>query len=80
MACRKNAGIVVKAEARPPLPGENGFKLIRYAGMDPLRIDSALTGALYLFTPGSQRYVATEDASRVLAYRENGHVVFAEVE
>lgn len=53
--------------------------MVEHRGQQGARIDSAITGALYVFSPGTRRLVDARDSTRVLAWREDGQRVIFEI-
>ena len=63
---------------KPLVPGEVGFRLLRYVGQAPTaRVwKGPITGAWYVFGPGDERYVDDRDARIFLNPRGDGGAVF----
>jgi hypothetical protein len=50
---------------KPIVVGEQGFELIEYDGDGQIQITGPLTGATYIFSPGTCRYVDVRDIPAV---------------
>lgn len=60
MACSKKRRDVAAVIA-VNLPGVEGFVLVEYRGTDTLALESRTTDAVYVFSPGTRRYVDAFD-------------------
>ncbi len=73
---RKGVAAVIKAN----LVGADGWVLMEYRGSQKLMLDSRTTEAVYVFTPGTMRYVDAFDVGMLYERRENDEQVFFEVD
>jgi hypothetical protein len=56
-----------------PLAGADGFVLVEYRGTQHnLAMPSRTTDALYVFSPGTQRYIDAYDLGMMVLHRDNG--------
>ena len=80
MGCCPAARRQAIAAIRANLPGRDGFAFIEYRGTRPVAtLQSRTTEAIYVFSPGAQKFVDAFDAGMFELELEDGERVFFEV-
>ena len=75
-AARRRAIVAIKAN----FPGRDGFVLMEYSGSKTIVIQSRTTEAIYVFSPGAQKFVDAYDVGMLKLELENEEQVFFEVD
>ena len=75
-AARRRAIVAIKAN----FLGQDGFVLIKYSGSRTVVIQSRTTEAIYVFSPGAQKFVDAYDVGMLKLELENEEQVFFEVD
>jgi hypothetical protein len=80
MSCCPAARRRAIGEIKKNLPLRDGYLLIEYRGKERVKMmQSRTTEALYVFSPGAQKFVDAFDAGMFAAEVEDGQQVFFEV-
>ena len=76
--CSKTRRKAVVASA--PLPGSDGWVLVKFHGKTSFKLSSRTTQLIYSFEPGEPVYVDAFDVPMLLLWREDDEQVFFEVD
>jgi len=81
MGCCPTARRQAIAAIRANLPGRDGFLLLEYRGTELIKtMQSRTTEAIYVFSPGAQKFVDVFDAGMFELELEDGEHTFFEVD
>jgi len=81
MGCCPAARRQAIAQIKKNLPGRDGFLLIEYRGTELVKIlQSRTTEAIYVFSPGAQKFVDVFDVGMFELELEDDKQVFFEVD